>query len=115
MTAFARWKIRYDDGSMWDSTMGQPRDIPFERRFGVLWILQGAEHDRLFNKDNYLWREDWNCWIECDDSGLKYQLARATPHVTCYMQGSTVPRADWMESMAEMDREYRSWQHQILT
>ena len=91
--------------------MGEPHVIPFERRFGVLWILQGPEQDRLFNKDNYVWRSDLGCWLECDDSGLKYQLARAAQHVTCYLQGSVVPRGDWMRSMAEMDRESRSWQH----
>ena len=110
-----RWVIRYDDGSFRDSDQGSPVAIPFERRYGVLWILQGPAHDRLFNQHWYIWNMERGCWTEHDSPGLMYQLARDVEHITCVLQGATVPRADWMVCMKEMDQEARSWRPQTLT
>jgi hypothetical protein len=105
------WSIRYRDNSTLDSTeVASVRDIPFEKRYGVLWILQGPGEDRLFNKNHYLWIADNGCWTEHDEHGLTYELARAAHLVECYLQGAVVPMKPWKECQEEMTRAHREWQ-----
>ena len=96
------WTIGYEDGSTWSGDT--PRSIPQERRVGVEFIYQGHEHDRLFNKDFYLYREDYGCWIDVDWFGLIDHLLVAAHFIPCVLAGRTIPRAAFAVTMAKMNK-----------
>ena len=87
------WRVVYEDGVAYSSTDGPPHDAP---SWGVLGIWQPGGRS-LYNKDFYLWREDYDGWIEVDHLGLVDHLVTAAPQVTKVLVGRTVPWRQYRE------------------
>lgn len=95
-----RWRILYDDGSVFSDTDGLPVAAP---AWGVEAIWQASPHTPLYNKDYYLWREDYDCWIEVDLVGLVDHLVTAAPQITAVKVGRTVPTPTWKAAMHHLN------------
>jgi hypothetical protein len=80
------WRIWYEDGTVFSSTDGPPEKSP---AWGVLGIWQRGRS--LYNKDFYIWREDYQSWVEVDQIGLVDHLVTAAPQITAVKVGRTVP------------------------
>jgi hypothetical protein len=103
------WQILYHDGFRFSDEDGTVDDIPIDRCMGALgiWLPGGRS---LYNKDNYIWREDYALrhptgWIEVDDTGLKDHLILAPRQVVKLIKGLTVPWGDYrtvLDLMREM-------------
>ena len=91
------WRIHYEDGSMFTSDDGAPWDAPCH---GVLAIWQPQPEAPLFNKDYYLWRMDYGCWIECDLVGLLDHLTVGCRQVHAVLLGRMVPTARYRDTLA---------------
>lgn len=103
-----RWLLRYDDGSTFGDEDGPPEASP---GYGVLAVEQwreGAtgddvEDSPLCNVDFYIFRNDYDCWIEVGREGLIDHLvtapAGAIRAVRC---GRTVPRPVFKRVLREV-------------
>ena len=75
------WKIWYESGETFDSTMGEPHEAPPD---GVLVVaytntreksaVTGINAPRIHRWDWYLWRKDMKQWLGCDAWGLVDQV-----------------------------------------
>ena len=63
------WCIWYEDGSTFSSEDGLPQDAP---KYGAILVTQTDDKFRklLMNGDFFLYRADWDCWMECDRNGF---------------------------------------------
>ncbi|MHC4621338.1 MAG: hypothetical protein ACYTEQ_26650 [Planctomycetota bacterium] len=95
------WSILYHDGFRFSSGDGTVDEIPFERCFGVMgiWLPDGKS---LYNKDFYIWREDFGVWIEVDRTGLEDHLCLAPRQVVKLLKGLTVPWAQYHTALDVM-------------
>ena len=94
------WRIWYENGTEYTSADGPPHTAP---AWGVQAIEQAPPHDQLFNKDFYLWREDYGCWIEVDIVGLIDHLTSAAGQVTALVVGRTVPHPTFSAAMRQLN------------
>jgi hypothetical protein len=91
------WRIFYDDGSTFSNADGPPEASP---GYGVLAIEQqregavGSEREDspLASQDFYIFRTDYDCWIEVHQEGLIDHLVTAAHQVRAVRAGRTVPR-----------------------
>ena len=97
------WRIYYDDGSTFDSLMGEPHEAP-PRGFicaigydevGIRYIMNGWDH--------YCFDKESNQWWGCEIHGLIDRLC--LNRVYAYKLGRTVTRTKWQEIMALADRD----------
>lgn len=81
------WRILYEDDASFDSTQGTPEDAP---PWGVLaiWMPGGRS---LYNKDYYIWRQDYQTWIEVDLVGLIDHLIHHAKDIHAVKVGRVVP------------------------
>lgn len=73
------WRVYYEDGSMFDNTMGSPEDAP---SYGIICIVQADETvGRLIMHlwDWYFYRDDYAQWWGSDVWGLHDQLLSNKP------------------------------------
>ena len=91
-----RWCVLYDNGTRYSDQDGSPDGAP---PYGVLGIWQ-PDGRSLYNKDFYIWRDDYGAWIEVDQIGLVDHLVTAARAVTAVKVGRTVP---WQQYRAVLD------------
>ena len=102
------WRIYYDGGSRFDSSMGMPPAAP---PFGCICILQRSEDgfrvERLVGKDHYL--HDGRLWLLVDESGVWDRLAARMP-IYSLVWGRTVADSVYQEIIetAKGDRDFYS-------
>lgn len=93
----AEWRIYYDDGSVFDSSMGSPEDAP---PFGFICAIgydeTGARYI-MHGWDHYQWDHQGKQWWGMDLFGLIDRLSRNL--VTAYKQGRTVTKTHFNEMM----------------
>jgi hypothetical protein len=107
------WRIYYDDESTFSSDDGLPCDAP---GYGVEGILQGPPHDHqlitrdyeLAERDFYLFREDYGCWVRVDRDGLIDHFVHGARHITACLVGRTIPRPDWLAIMKRIREDGHS-------
>lgn len=97
-----KWRIHYENGQTFSNEEGLPWEAPV---FGVLFIGQTAPERPLFNKDYYLWRNDYACWIECDLVGLLDHLTHNAREISAVLLGRTIP-SERFESELKLLQEY---------
>ena len=88
------WRVYYDDGSTFDSSMGAPEDAP---AFGVLCIVfPDEDHGRLVMSgwDWYFFVPDEKNWWGADIHGLIDRLLHNLP-VVGLKQGRNTDRINW--------------------
>jgi len=98
------WRAYYEDGSVFTSEDGPPEAAP---PYGVLGIWQDKEDQQLLSQDYYLFRSDYDCWIEVQGDGLVDHLAHAARYVRACLVGRAVPLSVWKDTARRMaaDRE----------
>ena len=97
------WQIYYDNGVIFSSEDGHPNEGP---PYGVLSIWQQGMEDDLYNKDYYLYRDDYECWIEVDLVGLIDNLVTACGLISAFKVGRTVPHIIWKSVMRRMNEDH---------
>lgn len=92
-----KWRIHYEDAVTFSNLDGSPSQAP---KFGVLAIWQANPEAPLYNKDYYIWRDDYDCWIEVDLIGLLDHLTSACEYVSVVLIGRCVPTARYRDTLA---------------
>jgi hypothetical protein len=89
-----RWKLVYYDGTEFTDLDGEPWESP---EIGLVLVLQpGQKYDILRDVNNYLYDEEFGCWVNFDDRGLFDQLTRDIRRYSCYRNGWWVPvKEEW--------------------
>lgn len=96
-----RWRIYYDDGSVFSSEDGHAKDAPAR---GVIAIAQatGCDHhplmrlktgEPLHGYDWYWWREDLACWLTGTIDGMLDQMMHCDARWV--KQGRMTSHAKW--------------------
>jgi len=94
------WCIYYGDGTTFTNLDGEPWEAP---GYDIMGIQQGPPGDpRLISRDFYLYRADYDCWIEVDRDGLVDHCISAARHIIACLAGRTVPPAVWKAAMKRM-------------
>ena len=101
------WRIYYDDGSTFDSTMGSPENAP---SFGLLCIVfPDEDHGRLVMQgwDWYFYHDEEKNWWGADIHGLLDQMLHNLP-VRALKQGRNSPAKVWRETLhrATLDSDF---------
>lgn len=89
-----KWTLWYSDGSTFTSQEGKPEDSP---PWGVVLITQEVENmDMLaYQKDYFLYRTDWEQWIEVDNFGLMDHMIHNAHNISCVRGGRWMPTNEW--------------------
>jgi hypothetical protein len=98
-----KWRIYYDDGSIWHHSRGLP---PAERRVGVLAILQDSVSGRcriMSAGDFYLF--DGDGWLAVDIHGLVDAVLNNLHTVRCVIAGRMVPDKRFRDVYAKVKRD----------
>jgi hypothetical protein len=100
------WRVYYEDETTFSADDGKPWDSP---RWGVVAIAQPCARQTfralLVNGPHFLYRDDWGCWMECNDDGLHDLLTAYAPVISCYRQGRYI-RSDSFKRIWKVAQEY---------
>lgn len=102
------WRIYYGDGTLYDSSMGEPECAP---PFDILVIVGYDEEGgrMLLHKWNYYWCKDVEgraIWYGSDFMGLVDQLAHdETRSIHGVKMGRTVPNAVYRQALSDAGRD----------
>lgn len=94
------WRIYYDDGSSFDSTMGSPEDAP---SYGILTIVypdKDVGRIVMSGWDWYFYHDEEKNWWGADVHGLLDQLCHNLP-VRAVKQGRNAPNDVWKKAVAD--------------
>jgi hypothetical protein len=102
-----KWRIYYDDGSMFDSGQGGPEDAPGH---GVVCIVQPDEEigrTIMQGWDWYYFHEGDGNWWGCDIHGLTDRLTHRLP-VRAVCEGRTVATERFRQilRLADLDEDF---------
>ena len=98
------WRIYYDDGSTFDSSMGEPEDV---LAFGVICIVYPNDlvgRQIMWGWDWYYWVPGENNWWGSDIHGLLDRLLHRLPS-ECICQGRNVSNEVFRSIMDAADKD----------
>lgn len=95
----SKWKIYYDNETTFSSEDGSPEDAP---GYGVLAITQDKESTVLCSQDFYIYRTDYDCWIEVHIEGLIDHIVTSAHNVRAVKAGRTVPLSVFKKVLADV-------------
>ena len=96
------WRIYYDDGSMFDSTQGEPHEAPPEGFICAVGYNENGKRYIMHKWDFYCWDLDNAQWWGMDIFGLMDRLRRNK--VYAFKEGRTITADQWSKiSMAAAD------------
>lgn len=92
LASMEKWRIYYDDGTVYDNTMGSPEDAP---NLGVMVVScyeKGSGRQIYYNFDWYYFKDfgDGREWFGADIYGLLDQLLTYPKQIKCIKQGRSV-------------------------
>ena len=93
------WRVYYDDGTVYTSTNGTPETAP---GYGVLAVTQDRDARVLCSQDFYLYRDDYDCWIEVHMEGLIDHIVTAAHQVRAVKAGRTVPLSQFKQLLKDV-------------
>ena len=91
------WKAWYEDGREFTDQDCEPWELP---PLGLVFITQPSpdDYDILRDRNHYLYREDIQRWINCDDAGLWDQLTTRVKDFSAYRAGREIhQKKEWKE------------------
>jgi hypothetical protein len=98
-----KWRLYYEDGSTFTDHEGSPWDSP---HFGVIGVAQPFAADRfktrLFDGDYFIYRTDYNCWLDVNLDGLLDHLTDAAQYIVAVRPGRLVLSTTWHDMMKQM-------------
>jgi len=97
------WRIYYDDGSTYDSSMGEPHEAPPE---GVLCIVYRDQHGKRFiasHQPFYCFDVKTHEWWPIDMAGLLDRLRRNL--IYAFKEGRSVDNAEFQAVMRRADQD----------
>jgi len=97
------WRIYYDDGSSFDSTMGDPADAPSVGFICALGYDDAGKRYIMHGWDHYCWDIETRQWWGMDLMGVFDRLRRNL--VYAYKEGRTVSRKQWQELMMQANSD----------
>ena len=97
------WRIFYDDGSTYDSTMGGPSDAPSEGFICAIGYDETGKRYIMHGWDFYQWDFEAHQWWGMDLPGLFDRLRRNK--VYAYKEGRTVMRKTWEAIMIRANND----------
>lgn len=100
------WRIYYDDGSTFDSTLGEPHEAPAEGFVCAIGYDERGKRYIMHGWDFYQWDKDSAQWWGMDRTGLHDRLRRNL--VYAYKEGRTVTRTQFeaIISRAHTDEDF---------
>lgn len=102
-----RWRIYYDDGTTFDSSMGESAKAP---SFGVICIVQPSDRTGrsiLERWDWYYWHVEWQEWSGADIHGLLDQLLHNRPiHAVKLGRMLSTPKYEEVMRAARSDPDF---------
>lgn len=97
------WRIYYDDGSTFDSDMGEPHEAPPEGFVCAVGYDDTGKRYIMHGWDFYQWDHDGGQWWGMDVFGLHDRLRRNL--VYAYKEGRTVKSSVFHAMMAKADKD----------
>lgn len=97
------WRIYYDDGSTFDSLMGEPHTAPPEGFVCAVGYDETGTRYIMHGWDFYQWDQEGSQWWGMDRFGLHDRLRRNL--VYAYKEGRTVTKKAFNDLMAAADRD----------
>lgn len=91
------WRIYYADGSTFDSSRGDPGDVPAEGVVCIAFAEKDLADPRsvgrrvLYNADFYIWRKDVGEWWGVDHRGVISQAKFYLGHLGAVLEAHSVP------------------------
>ena len=99
------WKIWLADGTTFDSTQGNPTDVPRHPRVVCIAQPERPWGPCLTGDDWFFYREDLGCWTEHTDMGALMEMMDHAADVSAVRAGKYVDR----ETFKVMWEEARKW------
>ena len=95
-----KWRLYYENGSTFSDTDGEPWQSP---GWGAVAIAQPNQYNagffRSILKDGpyFLYRKDWDCWMEVELDGLYDQLAHHAHLISAFRMGRYIRDDDFSD------------------
>jgi len=97
------WRIYYDDGSTFDSSMGEPHEAPSTGFICAIGYDETGKRYIMHGWDHYCWDVEADQWWGMDLMGVFDRLRRNL--VYAYKEGRTVKRSTWTELMVRANND----------
>ena len=91
------WRIYYDDGSTFDSTMGEPHEAP-AHGFVVAVGYHGGKRYMMQGWDHYRWDRETGQWWGMDLFGV-FDRLRFNKEIYAYKEGRTIDKLRWQDML----------------